>query len=158
MRGPTAVTATVAVLTTLTLAPVAPAEAATTAGSYGRAAFKATNQQRVEHGRVKLRKGDCLHGFAQRQAVRMARREEIYHQDLQAILEKCDMRLVGENVAAGFTSGRAVVNQGWMKSKDHRANILERRYRRMSVVARKGNDGRWYVSQVFGRAARAAGS
>ena len=42
---------------------------------------------------------------------------------------------------------------GWMKSEDHRANILERRYRRMAIVARKGDDGRWYVSQVFGRAA-----
>ena len=153
MHGPTAVTASVAVLTAFTIAPAAPAEAATSAGSYGRAAFRATNQQRVKHDRVKLRKSDCLHGFAQRQAVRMSKREEIYHQDLQAILEKCDMRLVGENVAAGFASGRAVVDQGWMKSKDHRANILERRYRRMSVVARKGNDGRWYVSQVFGRAA-----
>jgi len=63
------------------------------------------------------------------------------------------MRLVGENVAAGFPSGRSVVIDGWMKSEDHRANILERRYRRMAIVARKGDDGRWYVSQVFGRAA-----
>ena len=156
MHAPTAVTGLGAVLTTLvavTLAPLAPAEAATAAGSYGRSAFKATNQQRVKHDRVKVRRSTCLHGFARRQALRMASREEIYHQDLQAVLAKCDMRLVGENVAAGFTSGRAVVDQGWMRSKDHRANILERRYRRMSVVARMGNDGRWYVSQVFGRAA-----
>lgn len=153
MHAPSAVTALGAVLIGLALAPVAPAEAATAAGSYGRSAFKATNQQRVKHDRVTLRRSTCLHGFAQRQALRMASREEIYHQDLQAVLAKCDMRLVGENVAAGFTSGRAVVDQGWMRSKDHRANILERRYRRMSVVARMGNDGRWYVSQVFGRAA-----
>ena len=148
MRARTALAAT---LITLTLVPTAPATAATTAGSYSRAAFVATNHQRVKHDRVKLRRGECLHGFAKRQAVRMARREEIYHQDLQAILRKCDMNLVGENVAAGFPSGKSVVNDGWMKSKDHRANILERRYRRMAIVARLGDDGRWYVSQVFGR-------
>lgn len=150
MRARTALAAT---LITLTLVPTAPATAATTAGSYSRSAFAATNHQRVKHHRVKLRRGECLHGFAKRQAVRMARREEIYHQDLQAILRKCGMNLVGENVAAGFPSGKSVVNDGWMKSKDHRANILEPRYRRMAIVARMGADDRWYVSQVFGRSA-----
>jgi len=153
MRPHAALAVTITALTTLALAPAVPAQAATPAGTYAHDAFVATNQQRVRHDRVRLTRSDCLQGFARMQARRMAHKQEIYHQDLQAILEKCDMRLVGENVAAGFASGRAVVDQGWMKSKDHRANILERRYRRMSVVARKGNDGRWYVSQVFGRAA-----
>lgn len=140
-------------LLVLTIVPAQPALAGTTAGSYGRAAFRTTNHQRAEHDRVRLRKGDCLRGFARKQAARMAAREEVYHQDLQRILARCRMRLVGENVAAGFPTGRSVVVDGWMKSKDHRANILERRYRRMAIVARKGDDGRWYVSQVFGRAA-----
>ena len=154
MHARAALAATLTALTTLTLAPQVPAAADTAkAGTYNRAAFTATNNRRAEHDRVRLKRSDCLHGFAKAQAVRMAKREEIFHQDLQPILRKCDMRLVGENVAAGFPTGWAVVNQGWMKSEDHRANILERRYRRMAIVARKGNDGRWYVSQVFGRAA-----
>ncbi|GAA2156438.1 CAP domain-containing protein [Nocardioides koreensis] len=153
MRLASAYAVALAALILLSLLPAPAALADTTAGSYARAAFRTTNHQRVKHDRVRLRKGDCLRGFARKQAVRMATREEVFHQDLQPILKKCAMRLVGENVAAGFPSGRSVVNDGWMKSKAHRANILERRYRRMAVVARKGDDGRWYVSQVFGRAA-----
>lgn len=136
-----------------TTVAVSPASAATPAVKYGRAAFDATNDQRVRHDRRRLEKGDCLRGFAARQARRMAAREEIWHQDLQRVLEACDLSWAGENVAAGFPSGRAVVNDGWMESESHRENLLARKFRRMSVVARKGDDGRWYVAQVFGRAA-----
>ncbi|MFC4785340.1 CAP domain-containing protein [Nocardioides sp. MAHUQ-72] len=140
----------VALATALTLAP--PAQAAT-AASYSAAAVKATNHQRAEHDRVHLKHSDCLQQFARRQAKRMARQERIYHQDLGVILEECRLSITGENVAVGFPTGKAVVNQGWMRSPDHRANILERRYRRIAVAARRGDDGRWYVSQVFGRRA-----
>ncbi|HET7719895.1 MAG TPA: CAP domain-containing protein [Acidimicrobiales bacterium] len=130
-----------------------PASAATPAVQYGRAAFDATNDQRVRHDRRRLQRGDCLRDFAARHARRMAAREEIWHQDLQRVLEVCDLSWAGENVAAGFPSGRAVVKDGWMDSKSHRENLLARKFRRMSVVAREGDDGRWYVSQVLGRTA-----
>jgi uncharacterized protein YkwD len=38
-----------------------------------------------------------------------------------------------------------------MKSEGHRRNILDRRFRLMAIAARKGDDDRWYVAQVFGR-------
>ena len=38
-----------------------------------------------------------------------------------------------------------------MNSEGHRANILKPDYRLMGIGARKGSDGLWYVSQVFGR-------
>ena len=151
MRPHAALAVTITTLCALTLAPAVPAQAATPASTYAHDAFVATNHQRVRHDRVKLIRSDCLQGFARMQARRMARKQEIYHQDLQKILDSCHLNRVGENVAVGFSSGTSVVNDGWMKSKDHRANILERRYRRMAIAARKGDDGRWYVSQVFGR-------
>ena len=151
MRPHAALAVAITALTTLALAPAVPAQAATPAGTYAHDAFVATNHQRVRHDRVKLTRSDCLQGFARMQARRMAHKQEIYHQDLQKILDTCHLNLVGENVASGFTSGRSVVDDGWMKSKDHRANILQRRYRGMAIAARKGDDGRWYVSQVFGR-------
>ena len=46
-----------------------------------------------------------------------------------------------------------VVDDGWMESKSHRENLLARKFRRMSVVARKGDDGRWYICQLFGKKA-----
>ena len=46
-----------------------------------------------------------------------------------------------------------MVNDGWMNSEGHRANILNPSFRLMGIGARKGHDGRWYVAQVFGRRA-----
>ena len=146
----TLVAVVAAAATALTLAP--PAQAAT-AASYSAAAFRATNHQRAQHDRVRLRHQPCLQRFARKQAVRMANQERMFHQDLGPMMSACHLRMAGENVAYGYPSGRAVVNQGWMHSAGHRANILERRYRLLAVAAREGDDGSWYVSQVFGRRA-----
>ena len=128
----------------------ASAAAPTAAASYGDSAFAATNRQRAKRERAALRRNDCLHRHAVRQARKMANRERIWHQDLGRVLENCHMSRVGENVAYGYPTGRSVVNDGWMKSDGHRENILSRKFRLMAVAARKGDDGRWYVAQVFG--------
>ena len=60
---------------------------------------------------------------------------------------------VGENVAYGSPTGTSVVDDGWMNSEGHRANILNPDYTLEAIGARKGPDGRWYVAQVFGRRA-----
>lgn len=131
---------------------LAPAGAATEAAQdYGQQAEQMTDTQRSKRDIAELRGSRCLHKYAAKQARRMARAERIWHQDLQRILRDCDMAFVGENVAAGFDSGRTVVNRGWMRSKDHRRNVLEEGFRRVEVVARQGDDGRWYAAQVFGR-------
>ncbi|WP_162598565.1 CAP domain-containing protein [Nocardioides gilvus] len=129
----------------------APAQAASPASKYGTAAEKATNRQRAKHDRVKLKASKCLKRYAKSHARKMARKRAIWHQDLGKVLSACDMRMVGENVAAGYRTGRSVVNQGWMKSPGHRENILRREYRRSEVAAVKGEDGRWYAAQLFGR-------
>ncbi len=130
-----------------------PAVALTAAEKYSRSAFKATNVHRVENDIEKVTPRTCLRKRAVVQARKMANREEIFHQDLVALLARCGMRAVGENVAVGFKTGRATVNQGWMKSPEHRVNILNPAFRRMGIGARKGDDGRWYVCQLFGRLA-----
>lgn len=122
------------------------------ASTYAAQAFRVTNRHRVKRDRVRLKHSKCLHRKAVRQARKMARQRRIFHQDLRPVLRDCNMRLVGENVAYGYRSGKAVVNRGWMKSPGHRRNILTRQYRRMGIAARKAG-GRWYVAQVFGRRA-----
>lgn len=128
------------------------AQAASTASAYQRQAFKATNKQRVERDRIKLRHQQCVQRYAVRWARHMAETEELVHQDLDPIMDDCGLNLAGENIAYGFPSGKSVVNQGWMHSEGHRANILKRDYRLMGIGARRDDDGRWWVSQVFGRA------
>lgn len=118
--------------------------------AYGRQAVKATNGARTEEGLRPLRVDRCLQRFARAQARRMAQREEMFHQDLGPVMSGCGLRTAGENVAYGYRTGRSVVNDGWLDSEGHRANILSTSFRLVAVAARRGDDGRWYAAQVFG--------
>ena len=80
----------------------------------------------------------------------MAQQEQLFHQDLGDLSRECKLATAGENVAYGYRTGKSVVNDGWMNSEGHRGNILNPSFRLMGIGARKGHDGRWYVSQVFG--------
>jgi uncharacterized protein YkwD len=128
-----------------------PAQAVTSEVTYQNLAFSATNAKRVLHGRPVLSRQDCVQRFAVKQARKQARQERMFHQDLGPVLRECGLSAAGENVAYGFSSGRSVVNDGWMHSEGHRANILNPRFRLMGIGARKSDSGRWYVAQVFGR-------
>jgi uncharacterized protein YkwD len=152
MRRALALLATAAVLVGTGSAP-ADAGARSAAGRYAQQAFTATNANRDHNGLKALKPNDCLQRAAVRQAKAMAAREEMFHQDLEKVLQGCRLSTAGENVAYGFPTGRSVVNEGWMNSEGHRANILNPAFRLMGIGARKGHDGRWYVSQVFGRRA-----
>jgi uncharacterized protein YkwD len=116
--------------------------------AYARTAFRATNTRRANHDRATLRGNQCLRRAALRQARAMANRGQLFHQDMGRVLRDCDLSGVGENVAYGYPTGRAVV-QGWMDSPGHRANILRPQYRLMGLAAVK-RDGRWWAAQVFG--------
>jgi uncharacterized protein YkwD len=124
---------------------------AVTPEQYGRSAVRATNAVRTAHHLHRLRADACLQRFAASQARRMAAQRRMFHQDIRRPLRACHLSSVGENVAAGFRTGRDVVRNGWMKSPPHRANLLRRSHRLVAVAARKGSDGRWYASQLLGR-------
>jgi len=142
-------------VTALLLVAGAPADAKgrTAEQKYAAQAFAATNANRAHAGLKALRPNDCLQHAAARQAKRMAQREQMFHQDLGRVLSDCKLNTAGENVAYGFRSGRSVVNDGWMNSEGHRANILSTSFTLMGIGARKGHNGQWYVAQVFGRKA-----
>ena len=145
-----------ALLATLALAigtTAPPAQAQSSAGKYARQAFVATNAHRAHNGVKALRPSDCLRRMAVRQAKAMAQQEHMFHQDLGDVMRECKLSSAGENVAYGYRTGRSVVDDGWMSSEGHRANILNPSFRLMGIGARKGHDGRWYVAQVFGHRA-----
>ena len=127
-----------------------PAQAQSREGKYAQQAFTATNANRTHNGLRALKANDCLKRAAVRQAKAMAQQEQIFHQDLGAVLRECKLSTAGENVASGYRTGRSVVNDGWMNSEGHRANILNPSFRLMGIAARKGHNGRWYAAQVFG--------
>jgi uncharacterized protein YkwD len=138
-----------ALMVALAAGLMTPAQAATPAEKYAAAAVKATNVKRVAHDRGRLAVNSCLKKMAARQAQRMADQRSMFHQRMGPIQRRCHMGWVGENVAMGFLSGTAVVN-AWMNSPEHRKNLLSRHYTLIGIAARKGSDGLWYASQVFG--------
>jgi uncharacterized protein YkwD len=124
---------------------------ASPASEYAAQAVKATNQAREANNRKPFKVDDCLLGFAKKQARRMAAAGDIFHQELGPIMAECGLVTTGENVAYGYPTGRSVVNQGWMQSEGHRANILNAGFRLVAVAARRDENGTWYAAQVFGR-------
>lgn len=118
---------------------------------YLRQAQRATNAARKRNGVATVKGDQCLRRWARKHANRLAKAGGgIWHQDLGPVLRKCNLGSVGENVAMGYPTGRAVVNQGWLKSPGHRANILNSQFRLSVVVARRDKAGRWYAVQLFG--------
>ena len=130
---------------------IAPATARTPATDYEADIAAWTNVQRDNRDLPTLRRQPCVQRYAERQARKMAAREELFHQDLQRVLRDCNLQQAGENVAYGFDTGKSVVVDGWMKSEGHRANILHKPYRLLGTGARLGDDGLWYAVQVFGK-------
>ena len=134
---------------TTTVLWLVPAQAAP-ADRYAGVAVGATNARRADHELTRLRVDPCLQRYADTWARHLARHGRLVHQDLGPILRRCRMRMVGENIAVGYPTGRAVV-RAWMKSPGHRANILRPRYRLVAIGAARDAEGRWWSSQVFGR-------
>ena len=144
-RTPLAATVLLAVLLSPGVAHASPAS------EYAAKAVAATNEARETNDRKAFKLDECLRGFAVKQARRMAAAGDIFHQDLGAIMAECGLVTTGENVAYGYPTGRTVVNQGWMRSDGHRANILNPDFRLVAVAARRDESGTWYAAQVFGR-------
>jgi uncharacterized protein YkwD len=150
VNTPPSRTALAAVLLALlaTLLP-APAQAQSTV-KYENQARSVTNTKRDNHDLRDLKQGACVQKWARRQAQRMADQDEMSHQDLGRVMDRCNLDSVGENVAAGYPTGRAAV-RAWMKSPGHRANILKPGYRLLGMAVRRADDGTKYACQVFGK-------
>lgn len=135
----------------LLLGPSVGTATAVSSGTYEKDVITYSNRERTAKKQVKLKASSCLDRYAESQARKMAKQKKIFHQDLGPILKACKLTRVGENVAYGFTSGKAVT-AAWMKSPGHRANLLTKQHRLIGVGAYQDPHGRWYVAQVLGQA------
>lgn len=118
-----------------------------------------TNNKRRARGCRALRRNDALDQAAQQHTDKMAARGRsgtLSHQlsgepDVGTRIRRAgyDWRGVGENVAAGQTTARAVM-RSWMNSRGHRRNILNCRFRHIGVGLAYATDGRPYWTQDFG--------
>ena len=98
-----------------------------------------TNEERVRNGLEPLKMDQKL--------VRTARRHTIWMVNNRSLSHGNDA--VAENIAMGQSNSTEAVRT-WMNSSGHRANILNRRHRRIGVAAFRTPEGTIYWCQQFG--------
>ncbi len=108
--------------------------------------FRMINRTRAEAGVPELQWNEWLAQAARQHAAEMARRGQLSHQfpgepGLRDRIAATNLRFnaSAENVA--FGPATAEINDDWMHSPGHRANILDVKYNAIGVaVARSGNE------------------
>ena len=125
--------------------------------------INSTNDQREEHGLLKLRENETLNNMAKAKVDDMFKYQYFAHQspsgqevaDLAEIFNY-QFISIGENLAMGnFLNDQELV-QAWLNSPGHRENILSETYQEIGVAAVKGLfNGKtvWLAVQHFGLAA-----
>jgi len=99
---------------------------------------KYTNAQRAKYGLAALEIDHDLMDSARQHAAWMASNRRLVHTS----------RPVAENIAMGQPHSQSAVRD-WMNSSGHRANILNRGYRRIGVAAYRTPGGTIYWCQQF---------
>ncbi len=115
--------------------------------------FRMTNDTRVRAGLRPLRWWrDAVHIAAETQTDRMVAAGRLYHNpDLDRLLYTLRAQTIAENVGMGPSV--SALHRAFMKSKDHRVNILDRQLSLAAVWAVQDVDGVIFVTVVFGRPA-----
>ncbi len=130
------------VLAVLFLGLVVPPARATTTAEQGVHAM--INATRAPEGIRLLRLSERLSRIAHRHSKQMATQRALFHSCLSCV--GGDWRKLGENV--GFGADTGTVEEQFMASPPHRANILDPAFRRVGVgVVRRG--GLAWVTEIF---------
>ena len=114
--------------------------------------YHATNNSRVNNG---VRRVDIhwqISKLARQHSIAMANRGSIFHTSSSVIqgtyLRGIDWSTWGENV--GITTGSVSdIQQAFMQSPGHRANILNQRFRRVALGTYRDDDGYLWVTVFF---------
>ena len=105
------------------------------------------NHDREQRDRTALSLDECLSRYAKRHSRRMENRGHLFHTaDLAAVLDGRDWSLGGENVGVGESPDS--VEAGFMRNKEHRKNILRRRFDHAAIGV-VHEDGLVWVTVIF---------
>jgi uncharacterized protein YkwD len=135
------------------------ATAPTTLGSTESRIFRLVNTERRRQGLSDLVYNPQLDRMARIQAENMARFQKMAHVIPESSLPTLTDRAqnsgypyarLAENVALGYPNAQTVVD-GWMASKGHRGNILNRDVEETGIAIARSSAGGLYYCQVFGR-------
>jgi uncharacterized protein YkwD len=114
--------------------------------------YRATNSSRLNNGVHKAYIHYTMSRLARKHSIAMANRGSIFHTSKSVIqgtyLKGVRWSTWGENV--GVTGGTiSGIEQAFMKSPDHRANILNRSFRRVALGTYRDADGYLWVTVFF---------
>jgi uncharacterized protein YkwD len=131
----------------LVLGALQPGVAGERARAHRHRVQKLVNKVRLRYDRPRLRLKKPLSKDAWRHSRRMARSGSLFHsRDLASLVRPYSAHYWGENLGVGPRL-RDIVRM-WMRSASHRANVLNRHYRRSGVgVVRTG--GRFWVTMIY---------
>lgn len=142
----------VAVPLVLSLTLTIPAQAANAAGRTERfqnEMLRLVNQSRNAHGLGAVRLNRNLSEEAQRHSVAMGRRYVLFHtSNLSGLVRPYDARTWGENIAYADTLRR--VEELWMRSYDHRINLLNPAFRSAGIGVARIKGWLWVTLQLYG--------
>lgn len=118
--------------------------------------FRGANAERVARGLPAYQWDETLAAAARKHAALMAKMDELSHRlageaplDERAALEGARFSSVGENVAIGYDP--PAIQNGWMNSPGHRANILDARFTALGVGVVEV-EGQFYAVEDFSTA------
>jgi uncharacterized protein YkwD len=116
-----------------------------------------TNQVRAEHKLPPLESHPLLNRLAQEHSANMARQGKMSHvldgktPAQRARAAGYSYASIGENIAMSDGFLLKVITEAWLKSKNHRENILATRYKEIGIGIVRNDEGDYYYTQVFGR-------
>jgi len=124
----------------------------TSEGGIAGAVIAAMNRDRAAAGVAPLCANSQLVGFAGSWAGWIAQNQSLTHQDLNALLAQTSFSTMGENIAGGGGLDTAdAIEQLWMNSAPHRANILNGSFSAVGVGVAYSSDGQaWIVADFAG--------
>jgi uncharacterized protein YkwD len=131
------------------LTSLAPSASASTLTPRGRM-YRATNNSRLNNGVHRVDIHWAMSKLARQHSISMANKGYIYHtaNPSSFYLQGVGWSTWGENV--GVTGSTiASIQNAFMQSSGHRANILNQRFRRVALGAYRDDDGYLWVTVFF---------
>jgi uncharacterized protein YkwD len=120
-----------------------------------RAIFDRVNDERTARGLSPVGWSDQLAAVARDWSATMADTDRFEHQDIGEVLRSEDvegLRAMGENIAtASAPVPTGVLHVGWMRSDEHRVNVLNPGFDRLGIGVVCAEDGSVWATQEFGR-------
>lgn len=118
--------------------------------------LKLINKEREAKELPPLRLNPTLLKVARAHSANMARQEKMEHvldgknPSQRVLAAGYDYRYIGENIAVSDGAPLADILKGWMNSRHHRDNILNKNFRETGLAIARNKKGDYYYTQVFG--------